>query len=261
MSRKYVYSVNMLTEQRKTLLLNRLASDGRIIAKELAQELGLSDDTIRRDLRELASKGFLQRVHGGAMPCAPAEADFVARQQIASDSKQCVGKVAAGLIRSNSVVILDGGTTTLQIVRHLPLDLSCTVVSHSPSIAIALANHIHVTVIMIGGVLFRHSMVGVGAGAIESISHIRADCYFMGVTGVSIDEGLSTGDLEEAHVKRALCGRAAETIILASEEKLNVASPYVVMPLVEATGIVLDGATNAQMVRAFKRVGLDVHVG
>ncbi|MDB3936163.1 hypothetical protein N9383_05535 [Granulosicoccus sp.] len=151
--------------------------------------------------------------------------------------------------------------TMLQIVRHLPLYLACTVVSHSPPIAVALANHLNVKVIMVGGVLFRHSMIGVGAGAIESMSHIRADCYFMVVTGVSIDEGLSTGDLEEVHVKRTLCDRAAETIVLASEEKLNVASPYVVMPLVKATGIVLNSTTTDRFVHVFRSIGLDVHVG
>ena len=250
----------MLTKQRKSLLLERLSVDGRIVAKDLAQELGLSDDTIRRDLRELATEGLLQRVHGGALPAAPAAADLNVRRGIASASKQRVGKVAAGLIKSNSVVIIDGGTTALQIVRHLPLDAVCTVVTHSPTIAVALANHASITVIMIGGVLFRHSMVNIGAAAIESMSHIRADCYFMGITGVSIEEGLSTGDLEEAHIKRAFSERSAETIVLASEEKLAVASPYMVMPLEKATGIVLNGKKPRTFFSALKSQGLDVHL-
>ena len=258
MSRINVYSKVMLTQQRKSLLLERLATDGRIVAKDLAKEFGLSDDTIRRDLRELASEGRLQRVHGGALPTAPAEANFDDRQQIASESKQRVGSAAAGLVKRGSVVIIDGGTTALQLVRHLPLDLSCTVVTHSPSIAVALSEHTSIKVVMIGGVLFRHSMVNVGAETIESVSHIRADCYFMGVTGVSITEGLSTGDLEEAHVKRAFSHRAAETVVLASEEKIDVASPYVVMPISNATGIVLDGKTAPSLVKKLKRVGLDV---
>lgn len=253
----------MLTEQRKTLLLQRLATDGRIVAKDLAQELDLSDDTIRRDLRELASAGKLQRVHGGALPSAQAEADLSTRHTIASESKKRVGQVAAGLIKSNSVIIMDGGTTTLQIIAHLSPDIECTVVTHSPSVAVALSNHLSVNVVMIGGVLYRHSMVNVGAAAIEAMSHIRADCYFMGVTGVNIDEGLSTGDLEEACIKRALSEHAAETIVLASEEKLDVASPYRIMPVEKATGIVLHGKPADKkmqpLVRALKRLRLDVY--
>ena len=248
----------MLTKQRKSLLLNRLSAEGRLVAKDLAAELGLSDDTIRRDLRELAADGQLQRVHGGALPCAPAEANFQDRKQIASESKQRVGMLAAKLVKPQSVVIIDGGTTALQLVHHLSRNLDCTVVTHSPSIAVALSEHTSIKVVMIGGVLFRHSMVNVGAATIDSMSHIRADCYFMGVTGVSINDGLSTGDLEEAHVKRALSDRAAETVVLASEEKLNVASPYVVMPISGATGIVLDGATTPSLVKKLKRIGLDV---
>jgi len=250
----------MLTKQRQSLLLERLAIDGRIVAKDLALELGLSDDTIRRDLRELASDGKLQRVHGGALPSAPAEADLDTRQQIASVSKQSVGKLAAALIKPKTVVILDGGTTTLQIVEHIPKNFVCTVVTHSPTIAVALKNHASIKVIMLGGVLYRHSMVNVGAVAIESTSHIRADTYFMGVTGVSIEEGLSTGDLEEAHIKRALSERAAETIVLASEEKLGAVSPYKIMPLEHACGIVLDGKGARPLVKKLKRLKLDVYI-
>lgn len=249
----------MLTKQRKSLLLERLSQDGRIVAKDLAAELGLSDDTIRRDLRELAADGLLQRVHGGALPAAPAEADLTTRQSIASASKRQVGKKAASLIEPDSVVILDGGTTTQQLVNHLPKDVRCTIVTHSPTIAVALADHTCIKVVMIGGVLFRHSMVNIGAATVEALRNIRADCYFMGVTGISITDGLSTGDLEEAHVKRALSGSAVETVILGSAEKLNVASPYIVMALTNASGIVLDSAATPDSVAEFKGAGLDVY--
>jgi DeoR/GlpR family transcriptional regulator of sugar metabolism len=251
----------MLTKQRKSLLLERLAQDGRIVAKDLAHELGLSDDTIRRDLRELAADGLLQRVHGGALPAAPAEADLKTRKDIASASKQQVGRTAASLVKPDSVVILDGGTTTLQLVHHLPKDLPCTIVTHSPTIAVALADHTRIKVVMIGGVLFRHSMVNIGAATVEALQNIRADCYFMGVTGISVADGLSTGDLEEAHVKRALSASAAETVILGSAEKLNVASPYIVMALTNASGIVLDSAATPDSVAEFKGAGLDVYCG
>lgn len=249
----------MLTRQRKDLLLERLALDGRIIAKTLAAELGLSEDTIRRDLRELAAAGRLQRVHGGALPTASAEADLVARATIASASKRAVGRTAAALVEPDQVIIVDGGTTALQLVAHLPPERPLTVVTHSPPVAVALARHPAVRVVMIGGQLYRHSMVNVGASAIEAMSHVRADCFFMGVTGIDAEAGLSTGDLEEAHVKRALSRRAAETVVLASAEKLNVASSYIVMPLEEATGVALDGEAPAAFVASMRQAGLDVY--
>lgn len=250
----------MLTTERKAHLLKLLKRDGRLEAKDVAAELGLSDDTIRRDLRELAASGKLQRVHGGALPKSPAEADLAARSSIASESKQQVGKTAAALIQPEQVVIIDGGTTALQLVNNLPRDQRNTVVTHSPVVAVALEPFLSITVIMIGGTVFRHSMVNVGASAIEAMSHIRADIYFMGVTGVDVEAGLSTGDLEEAHIKQALSRRSADTVVLASAEKLEVASPYVVMPLQQASAIVLDSTAPARFRTRMKKAGLEVHV-
>jgi len=248
----------MLTRQRQELLLSRLAEDGRIVAKSVATEFGLSEDTIRRDLRALARAGRLRRVHGGALPVSAADADLSARREVATTSKRAVGRAAAKLVTTGQVVIVDGGTTALQLVRHLPLDLVATIVTHSPTIAVELERHINLTVIIVGGQLFRHSMVTVGASAIEAVSHIRADTFFMGVTGVDLDAGLSTGDLEEAHVKRALGRSAAETIVLASKEKLGAASAYRVMPLEDASGIVVDRQTPSRLLKAFRAKGLKV---
>ena len=116
------------------------------------------------------------------------------------------------MIQRGQVVILDGGTTTLQIARHLPHDLQATVVTHSPTIAVALVEHPWIEVILLGGRLFKHSVVTVGAAAVEAVARIRADLYFMGVTGIHAKAGLSTGDLEESHMKRALMASAAETL-------------------------------------------------
>ncbi len=249
----------MLTLERKAHLLAILARDGRIEAKAVARELGLSDDTIRRDLRELAAAGKLQRVHGGALPTSPADADLTARQGIASSSKQAIGKTAAALVKPGQILIIDGGTTALQLVRHLPTDQKNTVITHSPTIAVALEHHTSIKVIMIGGVLFRHSMVNVGSAAIDAMSHLRADTFFLGVTGVDIDAGLSTGDLEEAHIKKALSQRAADTIVMASAEKLQVASPYVVMPLSGASGIIVDSTAPTVFTKRIVKQGIEVY--
>src|ERR1700748_2810691 len=131
----------MLTRQRKEYLLELLQATGQIVAKTVSQELGLSEDTIRRDLRELASEGRLQRVHGGALPASPAVGDFAARQQLAPEGKVAIGRAAAKLVRPGQVVILDGGTTTFELAKHLPLDLEATGGTHSPTIAGALVEH------------------------------------------------------------------------------------------------------------------------
>ena len=248
----------MLTAQRKKLILGRLAAEGQIVARDLAQELGTSEDTIRRDLRELALGGKLQRVHGGALPASPAMGDLKVREQVSPAEKIALGRAGAAMIRPRQVVILDGGTTALQVAAHLAPELRATIVTHSPTVAVQAARQPHVEIIMLGGRLFRHSMVNVGAALIDAASRLRADLYFMGVTGVHPDAGLTTGDAEEAAVKRALHDRSAETIVLASAEKLLAASPFLVIPCRDLSLLVVPEKTPDRTVRALRAGGTRV---
>ena len=248
----------MLTTERKAFILEILRRDGRVVAKALSQDLGLSEDTLRRDLRELASEGSLQRVHGGALPASPAMADLPARWTVAADSKYAVARLAAAMVRPGQVVILDGGTTAVRMARLLPRDLCATVVTHSPSIAVALAEHPAVNVEIIGGRLFKHSMVTIGAIAAEAIAAVRADAFFMGVTGVHPEMGLTTGDAEEAAIKRALSRQAAETIVLASREKLGAASPFRIMPLNAIDVLVVGPDTPPEDLAPYQNLGFAI---
>ncbi|MCC2954684.1 DeoR/GlpR family DNA-binding transcription regulator [Massilia sp. IC2-477] len=248
----------MLTSQRKSEILALLKRQGQVEAKALATHYAVSEDTIRRDLREMAAEGLLQRVHGGALLASPAEAGLAERQRIAIPSKAQVAAAATRLIAPGQIVILDGGTTCAELARSLPRDMPLTVVTHSPTIAVALAEHEKIEVVLIGGRLFRHSMVAVGAAALEALSHVRADLYFMGVTGVHAEAGFSTGDYEEAYIKRALSARAAETVVLASNEKLGVASAYKIGDLGMAASLVVDGAPSPELGAALASAGVSV---
>src|SRR5258706_1624127 len=246
----------MLTTQRKNLILTRLAADGQIVAKDLALELGTSEDTIRRDLRELAHDGTLQRVHGGALPASTAVGDLQVREQVSPKDKIELGRTGASMIRPNQVVILDGGTTALQVARHLAPDLHATIVTHSPTVAVEAAKHRYVDIIMLGGRLFRHSMVNVGAAVIDAAARLRADIYFMGVTGVHPKAGLTTGDAEEAAGQLRLHEPAAGTIVLAAAEKLMAASPFLVTAFAEISLLVVPTKTPERIVRALRTGGV-----
>jgi DeoR/GlpR family transcriptional regulator of sugar metabolism len=248
----------MLTTHRKQQILAILGQTGQVVAKDISQTMGVSEDTIRRDLRELAQEGLLQRVHGGALPASPAVADFAGRKKLRHEGKVAIGKAGASMIQPGQVVILDGGTTSREIARHLPLDLKVTIVTLSPTIALGLLNHAGIEVILIGGRLFKHSVVAVGAAAIESISRIHADTFYMGVTGVHPETGLTTGDFEEAAVKRALSRAAAETLVLASAEKLNAASPYEVIGLEEVNGIITERSVDGELVKPYTERGITI---
>src|SRR4051794_31101831 len=238
---------DMLHAERRDYLLTALRRDGKIVAKQVASDLGVSEDSVRRDLRELAAEGLCQRVYGGALPTSPALADLEERRAVSPESKQRVAAEAVKLVRPGSSIILDGGTTTLAIAAALPKNLSCMVITHSPTIAAALVQHPNAEVFILGGKLFKHSVVACGSAAVEAAEHIRADMFFLGVTGIHPDEGLTTGDPDEAAMKRALANRSAETYVLGSAEKIGAASPFQVIPFESATAVITDAAQSLIM--------------
>ncbi|WP_273654251.1 DeoR/GlpR family DNA-binding transcription regulator [Cellulomonas fimi] len=246
----------MLTAQRRDVLLDRLHRDGRIVAKDLAAELGLSPDTVRRDLRDLAQAGLCQRVYGGALPASPAVGDLASRGGVSVASKDRVAAAAARLVTPGCTAILDGGTTALAVVRALPPDLDATIVTHSPGVAASLVEHPRVEVVVLGGRLFKHSGVACGAAAVEGAERVTADVFLLGVTGVHPTAGLTTGDADEAAMKRALARRAADTFVLASEEKIGAASRFAVLPLDDVAGVVTDVAQDDPTLVELRRAGV-----
>ena len=246
----------MLTSERKALILDRIRKDGRLVAKTFADELALSEDTVRRDLREMAGDGLLTRVHGGALPIQPDLPDFSARRGVASAEKQKLGARAAAMIRPGQIVFLDGGTTNAEIARALPRTFPFTIVTHSPTISGELEHHPTAEVVLIGGRLYKHSMVAVGSIASAAIAAIRPDMFFLGVTAIHPRHGFSTGDFEEAAIKRQIAVQARETWVLATLEKLDAASPVTIMPLEAATGVIAPEGIGREQAEMLEGAGL-----
>ncbi|WP_105426201.1 DeoR/GlpR family DNA-binding transcription regulator [Neorhizobium tomejilense] len=246
----------MLTTQRKSLILDMLRREGQVIAKRAAEEFSLSEDTIRRDLREMAAEGLLRRVHGGAMPISPDLPDLSARRAVSSDVKQRLGRAAADMVKPGQTIFLDGGTSTAEIARALPRDFAVTVVTHSPTIAAELEHHPMVEVILIGGRLYKHSMVATGASAMAQIALMRPDIFFLGVTAVHPARGLSTGDFEEAAIKRHIAACSSETITLVTVEKLDAASPHVIMPVSALSGMIVQEGIDEERLASYRALGI-----
>jgi len=247
----------MLTSQRRALISARLASDGQIVAGELADELNLSEDTIRRDLRDMAAAGLLKRVHGGALPITPPLPDLEARQAISTDVKKRLGRKAAELVRTGQLVFVDGGTTNAEIVRALPREMKLTIATHSPAIAALLEKH-RAEVILIGGSLYKHSMVATGAAALAAIGTLRPNIFFLGATAIHPTHGLSTGDYEEAAIKRAIAARSAETMTLLTEEKFNAVSPHHIAGVEDMAGLIVPAGMAQDVTAPYRDKGLRI---
>jgi DeoR/GlpR family transcriptional regulator of sugar metabolism len=224
----------------------------------LSVELGVSIDTIRRDLRDLAAEGRLQRVHGGALPASPAGTSFTDRQRHLTAEKISVAQRAAQLVRNGMVIVMGGGITNVQTAQHFSYDLNATVITHNPPVAVALAEHNNIEVILVGGKLFKYTMVTVGAETVDAFHRIRADLCFLGVCSLHPEVGISNIHYEEALIQRAMIDCAGEVVALASSEKLGTAAPFVIGPLSELNIIVTDHGISEEALAPYKAFDIEV---
>jgi DeoR/GlpR family transcriptional regulator of sugar metabolism len=250
--------VRVLSAERRHVILEQLRREGRVVATELSQTLGVSVDTVRRDLRELHEDGLLQRVHGGALPPVAGARPYAVRREQATVAKEAIARRAASMLHDDQVILLDAGTTTLEVARHLLPDLRATVITNSPAIAIALAEHASVEVAMLGGVLAKEPRAVVGAATVEALRSIRADVLVLGVCSLHPEIGITVLELEESYVKRAMVASAADVIAVSAADKLGSAGPYVVGPIDELTHLVVEGTLAADELEPYRAHGIEV---
>ena len=246
----------MLTAERKQAILERLEHDGRVVASQLVTSLGVSEDTVRRDLRDLADQGLLHRVHGGALASAPATVSFARRLEVGQEEKIALADAALPLLDEARVIVLDGGTTALELARRLPPLYAGTVVTNAPPVASALASHPNAEVVLVGGRLLKDAQVAVGAAAVEALRTVRADVCVLGICSLHPDAGVTTLDNDEADVKRAMVACSGVVIALATADKLRSASPWVVASLADVDHLVTDGGD--ELTRPYTTAGINV---
>jgi DeoR/GlpR family transcriptional regulator of sugar metabolism len=161
-------------------------------------------------------------------------------------------------VHDDQIIVLDGGTTTLEVARALRDDLRAHVITTSPPIALALADHPGLEVTVVGGTLRPKALVTVGAAAVEALRVVRADVVFLGVCGLHPEIGVTTEDLEERHVKAAMIEGAAEVVALADHDKLGTAMPVVVAPMSAVTQLVTDADVDDAALAPYLDLGIEV---
>jgi DeoR/GlpR family transcriptional regulator of sugar metabolism len=248
----------MLREERHYYILEQLRLSGRIETQELSRSLDVSEDTLRRDLRELAAGGKLQRVHGGALLRSPATGSFAERAEQAAEAKIALALAAVRLLQDGQVILLDGGTTNLQVARHLPRTLRATIITPSPAVALVLLPIPQVDVLLLGGPLAKHTETTMGVATAEALRGIRADVCLLGICSLHIELGISVGDSEEAQIKRLMVAQAGEVIAVALADKLGTAMPYVVAPVRELTHLVTESFVPQEALAVYEQQGITV---
>jgi DeoR/GlpR family transcriptional regulator of sugar metabolism len=252
-------SLNLLPDERHRFIQQRLSSGERVLAVELARELGASEDTIRRDLRELASLGVCQRVYGGALPVSPASGSFSERQRQKLGSKVALGRAAATIIAADQVIFLDAGTTNLEIARALPNHLKLTVATNSPAIAMELMARSDIKLVMIGGLVNPDAGAALGAQAIRDVQSISIDLTFLGICAVSDQAGVRAFLFEDAEFKRVLVGTSRVVAVAATTEKLGTTAPFQVALSSDLDFLIVEAEAPVEQLQTFRRLGVCIH--
>ncbi|PBB35767.1 DeoR/GlpR family DNA-binding transcription regulator [Mesorhizobium sp. WSM3868] len=250
----------MLTEERYQFIRDRLAAEGKVLAGELASRFGVSEDTVRRDLRELAKAGQLRRVYGGAVAPAPfAAATISERARHAPEEKLRLAKAAVGMLRSGQALFIDGGTTNEAIARAIPRDIELTVATNSLGVASALADLPLVELIVLGGRYVRDLGTCVGGDTLAAVAQLGADMFFLGSCGLDASRGVTAFDSAEAEVKRAMARNSAGIVIAVTNDKLATAAPYRVAAPEAISHLVVDKTAPPAILADFERLGAEIH--
>ena len=230
----------MLKEERQRHILERINKDSRIYVTTLSLELNVSDDTLRRDLLELEQKGLLTKVHGGAIAKSGISIEFSDRLNTAIASKLQMAAKVIPLFKEDDVILIDGGTSNLEIARQLPRDIRLTIYTNSFPIVNVLFDYPLLEVIFLGGKVFSSSRVTVGISVFQALQTIRPDWVVIGISDIHPEKGLTSPDREEAMIKRFMIERGKQRIVLADSYKLNTARTYQVASLGDIDYIVTE---------------------
>jgi DeoR/GlpR family transcriptional regulator of sugar metabolism len=248
----------ILAAERQQQILERLGRDGRVLAVALAETFSTSEDTIRRDLRDLAGRGLCRRVYGGALPVSPASSSAQVRAGEATGRKAALGRALAALVAPGSLVFVDSGSTNLAAVKAFPEGLRLTAATHDPAIAAALSVKPEVTVWLIGGRVSREVGAALGGRTLADIEALRPELALLGVCALDPVAGVAAFDPEDAEIKRAILRNARRVAAAILNEKLETSAPFAVG---RAEGIdigILEADAPEPIARAFADRGMTV---
>lgn len=250
------------TVERRTLILDKLETEGQLDVTSLSKELGVSEVTIRNDLNWLEQKNMLIRARGGAIKAERVGTDFSLseKNKLHYQEKLKIGKAAAALIEDGDTIILDSGTTTMEINNNLPNLSSLTVITNALNIANKLVDHEHVNVIVPGGFLRKNSLSLVGTTAEESFKNYFCDKLFLAVDGFNTTFGLSTPNVEEAHLNRVMISVAKQVIVVTDSSKFHKRSFAFIAPITAVDIVVTDAGIPEEDKKRLETAGVKVIV-
>lgn len=248
------------TVSRRIYILEQLNAHGQVDVISLSDKLGVSEVTIRNDLTRLEQKNLLVRARGGALKADRVGADFTLSDKNKQhlEEKKRIGRAAAALIEEGETIILDSGTTTMEITKNLSKIPNLTVITNALNVASQLAEQQNVNVIIPGGFLRKSSLSLVGSPAEESFRGYFCDKLFLAVDGFNTAHGLSTPNVEEAHLNRVMIEISKQVIVVTDSSKFHKRSFAFIAPVSEVDVVITDSGIQPEDQKKLENAGIKV---
>lgn len=255
--------MSLTYEERRQTILSQLDLEGKVQVHFLAERFAVTTETIRRDLDRLEKEGRLRKVYGGAVRIRSGnnEPTFMKRSQMNLLDKQAIGRLAASLIQDGETVILDNGTTTLEIMRQLTDRAHVTVITNSVPVLNCALEQFQGKIIFAGGEVNAAYQAAVGITAHELLGQFKVNKAFISAGGLSLAEGITDYHLEEALISRKMMERAEESILVADHSKFGVTTFAQIAPMEHISMVLTDSGCTREWKDTFARLDIELLTG
>jgi DeoR family transcriptional regulator, fructose operon transcriptional repressor len=250
-------NISFLKNERKSLILKQVNIHTRVTFSDLSTLMNVSEDTVRRDLNELATEGKIIKVRGGAM-ISSYHPTALNGTVYAYTEKREIAKKALSLIHNGMMVLIGGGTTVRELIEMIPDTLKATFITVNPFTAMELLEKPNIETILIGGKLSTYSRMAIGGEAIQQLSEIRADLCIFGTNAIDINMGLSDSDWDTVQIKKAMVKAAKKTAILTISEKLNSSMRLKIASLNDIHYLITELSPKSQNLQIYTEGGLQL---
>lgn len=248
----------MLKKERQAYILHQVNLHNKVLSSSLCTEIHVSEDTIRRDLQELADEGKIIKVHGGALSHSFNHVHFPVNGVYSQNQKKTIAQKAVGLIRNGMFVLTSGGTTIIEMARCLPPQLKATFISGSIPAVLEYMHHPNIEVILIGDKISKSSKITVGSEAIAKIKQVKADICFLGTNAIDAEHGITDNDWEVVQLKKAMIDSCQKVVCLSIAEKINTVQPIQVCKLTEIDTLITELNPGNPVLQAYVDAGIEV---
>ena len=248
----------MLKQERQAYILHQVNLHNKILAVDLCQHINVSNDTIRRDLQELADKGSIIKVHGGALSNSFHKGNLLPEAIYSHSKKQAIAQKAVQLIKDGMFVLTGGGTTISEMAKALPIDLNATFISGSLAALMEYSKHPNIEVISIGDKISKASKMAIGPDGVMKVRQFTSDLCFLGINAIDLNGGISDSDWDVVQMKKAMIESSKKIVCLTISEKINSQQPIQVCGLKDIDILITELPADDPLLQPYAEAGITI---